>query len=70
MPGLNGVDLVSILRRNGKSFLPLLIYTAQDLTAAEKEELTLGLSNHLTKSATSEEELIGIVRKMLSELPA
>ena len=70
LPKLDGFDLIKILKKNGTIATPLLVYTARDLTNAEKHELTLGLSNHLTKSETSEEQLVEVVHSMLDRLIA
>jgi PAS domain S-box-containing protein len=68
LPSLDGFEVVQILRKEKLQNTPLIVYTAKDLSEAEKKELTLGLTLHMTKSRTSEEELLDTVKKMLNGL--
>lgn len=68
LPTIDGVDLIKILKAKGKATLPLLIYTARDLTNEEKKELALGLTRHLTKGKSSEEEFLTVIQEMLNTL--
>jgi CheY-like chemotaxis protein len=68
MPSPDGFDVVQILRREKAKSTPLLVYTARDLNQSDKENLTLGLSAHLTKSRTSEQEFLDTVKNLLNGL--
>jgi hypothetical protein len=48
------------------STTPLLVYTARDLDNTEKSSLTLGITAHLTKSRTSEEDFLSKVSDLLN----
>jgi PAS domain S-box-containing protein len=67
LPRGNGFEVVSALRQNPRaSRLPVLVYTIHDLTAAERERLTLGPTRFLTKSRATDEEFCGVVLEMVS----
>lgn len=68
LPGITGDGIVSALKHEGNTSLPLLVYTAADLTAEEKARLTLGVTQHLTKSVASEEQFVESVRDLLKNL--
>lgn len=68
IPYLDGFQFVEILR-NQESRLPaLMVYTGRDLSEEDKLKLRLGLTAHLIKSRTSEEELFNTVKNLLSGL--
>lgn len=60
--------VVAILRQGNARVLPLLAYTSRDLTEEDKRRLTLGLSVHLTKARTSEQQFLDTVRNLLDGL--
>ncbi len=68
LPSLDGFEVIEILRRENLHDTPLIVYTAKDLTENDKRELTLGLTSHLIKSHTSEEEFLDTVKNMLNGL--
>jgi PAS domain S-box-containing protein len=69
LPGVNGFDVVKVLRQDPDlRNTPLLVYTAKDLDEDDKERLQLGLTAHLTKSKISEEEFLKNVVNLLDGL--
>jgi DNA-binding response OmpR family regulator len=68
MPGLDGFQVVEVLRNERSQMTPLIVYTARDLNEHDKQKLTLGLSAHLIKSRASEKELLDTVKSMLNGL--
>jgi PAS domain S-box-containing protein len=66
LPDGDGSDVVAALRRSGMRGTPLLVYTARDLDADQRGALTLGATIHLTKSRSTEGELLQAVRTLLS----
>ncbi len=68
LPGMDGDQVIETLKQEKQVNLPLLVYTAQDIDAANRSKLTLGKSKHLTKSLASEEEFVAAVRELLSNL--
>ncbi|MBY0357454.1 MAG: CHASE3 domain-containing protein [Candidatus Obscuribacterales bacterium] len=67
LPNIDGFEVVNILK-NERNKTALLVYTARDLTNDEKVNLQLGISEHLTKSRTSESEFLQKVRLLLDGL--
>lgn len=68
MPHVDGFQVVEVLKKEEASTTPLVIYSGRDLTADEREALTLGVTRHLTKgqdqwelSATIDELLGGVL---------
>jgi len=68
LPDLDGFEIVQILRRENFETIPLLVYTARDLTNSDKQRLTLGLTAHLIKTRTSEKELLNTLKELLNGL--
>jgi PAS domain S-box-containing protein len=68
IPAPNGFEIVESLRKSDQRETPLIVYTSRDLTKAEMNDLTLGLTKHLIKSKTSEQELIDSVKQLLDGL--
>jgi CheY-like chemotaxis protein len=66
LPGGDGFALVAELRRSGLHPTPLLVYSARELDAEERDALTLGPTIHLTKSRSTERELLAAVRELLA----
>ncbi len=62
IPAPDGFDIVDSLRKSDSKETPLIVYTSRDLTKDEMNNLTLGLTKHLIKSKTSEQELIESVK--------
>jgi PAS domain S-box-containing protein len=68
IPAPDGFDVVKILRQEKSQKTPLLVYTSRDLTSEDIRELSLGLSKHLVKSRTTEEQFLASVRDLLNGL--
>ena len=66
LPDLDGFGVVAELR-NHPSYrrLPLLVYTAMDLSAAERRRLSLGPTRFLLKSRSTDGELLAAVDQLL-----
>lgn len=74
LPGGDGFDVVNSLRQDdGVWSVPLVVYTAQDLTDGDLKRLRLGETRFLTKSVTppqvQEEQFIGLIRQMTGPRP-
>ncbi len=65
IPPPDGFELIDTLRHESSRSTPLLVYTSRDLTSADMNSLTLGLTRHLVKSRTSESEFLSTVRFLL-----
>jgi len=65
MPGLDGFAVVDIMRSEQLFGAPLIIYTGHELTARERQELSLGMTRYLTKTRTSTEGLLDNVKDLL-----
>ncbi|HEV2349596.1 MAG TPA: response regulator [Terriglobia bacterium] len=75
LPEVDGFEVVSWLRRHGRLCdIPLVVYTAKDLTEQEREQLRLGASEFLTKSQVSLEEfekrVLGLLNQVIPEKQA
>ncbi|WP_338872768.1 response regulator [Myxococcus stipitatus] len=68
LPGLDGFEVVDILRQGRGRTTPLIVFTGRDLSRADQRQLTLGMTRHLSKARSSEEELVASVRELLNEL--
>jgi len=69
LPEVDGFEVVSWLRRHGRLCdIPLVVYTAKDLTEEEREQLRLGASEFLTKSQVSLEEFEKRVLGLLNQV--
>ncbi|MDR3612625.1 MAG: PAS domain S-box protein [Candidatus Obscuribacterales bacterium] len=72
MPGVGGAGVIEALKQAG-SDVPLIVYTARDLSTTEKRRLSLGpfgATKHLTKSVDTDEDFLNAVKDMLNRLPA
>lgn len=70
IPAPDGFEVVETLRKSDLRETPLIVYTSRDLTKDEMNKLTLGLTKHLIKSKTSEQELIDTIKFLLDGLLA
>lgn len=58
LPDSDGSEVVSVLRRSGRlADIPLVVYTAADITGDERDRLHLGDTIFLTKGRVSPEQL-------------
>lgn len=67
MPNVDGYQVVETLKEEART-TPLLIYTCSDLSVADRELLTLGVTQHLTKGASSQSDLARVVHQLLAEV--
>lgn len=67
MPKVNGYQVVETLKEEART-TPLLIYTCSDLSVADRQLLTLGVTEHLTKGASSQSDLARVVHHLLTEV--
>jgi PAS domain S-box-containing protein len=68
LPGFDGFELVKKLESSSSRLTPLLVYTSRDLTNADMQSLQLGLTKHLIKSKTSQEQFLNTVRELLADV--
>ena len=67
VPAPDGFEIVKTLRTEFAARTPLIVYTSLDLSETDKTCLTLGVSRHLVKSRTSQEDFLSAVRELVSE---
>jgi CheY-like chemotaxis protein len=70
LPRLDGFEVVDILRQGKGRTTPLIVFTGRDLSRTDQRQLTLGITRHLTKARSSEDELVSSVRELLNGLLA
>ncbi|NBD12702.1 ATP-binding protein [Corallococcus silvisoli] len=68
LPRLDGFEVVDILRQGKGRATPLIVFTGRELSRTDQRQLTLGITRHLTKARSSEEELVASVRELLNGL--
>jgi CheY-like chemotaxis protein len=68
LPRLDGFAVVEMLRQGQGRHTPLIVFTGRELSQEDQRQLTLGLTRHLTKARSTEEELVTSVRELLSGL--
>jgi len=68
VPYPDGFGIVKALRNNETGATPLIVYTSHDMTHRDMQELTLGLTRHLTKSRTPATKFVEAVRELLGKL--
>jgi DNA-binding response OmpR family regulator len=68
LPDDDGFSLVDQLRGDGTlADTPLLVYTALDLTAGDRERLQLGRTEFLSKATTTPQEVTRRVTELLGQ---
>ncbi|MEE8449414.1 MAG: response regulator, partial [Thermodesulfobacteriota bacterium] len=66
MPGLDGFQVVSLLKENSwTKHIPVLVLTAKDLNPLEKKTLHLGMTKFLTKSYATHGKIMRSVAELL-----
>jgi PAS domain S-box-containing protein len=70
LPRLDGFEVVDILRQGKGRATPLIVFTGRELSRMDQRQLTLGITRHLTKARSSEDELVASVRELLNGLLA
>lgn len=68
LPKLDGFEVINVLQKGAFAFVPLLVYSAQELTDSDKRKLSLGLTRYLDKGRISPREFIECVQELLSQL--
>ncbi|MBS2008835.1 MAG: PAS domain S-box protein [Cyanobacteria bacterium SZAS TMP-1] len=69
LPKLDGFALIAALRKEARN-IPIVVYTARDLSREDKESLSLGVTRFLTKSQNTVNDLLAAVRELLSGIVA
>jgi PAS domain S-box-containing protein len=70
LPGLDGFEVVDILRQGKGRGTPLIVFTGRDLSSADRHQLTLGSTRHHIKTLTPEDMLMASVKELLTGLLA
>ena len=71
MPEVNGFDVVEALKSSPDTArIPIIVVTAQNLTAAERTRLNGHISDIVGKSQCSAERFVGEVQRALARRPA
>ncbi|MDP3509138.1 MAG: PAS domain S-box protein [Candidatus Melainabacteria bacterium] len=68
LPKLDGFEVISVLQKGPFALVPLLVYSAQELTESDRGKLSLGLTRYLDKGRISPEEFIASVQELLGQL--
>jgi CheY-like chemotaxis protein len=68
LPKLDGFEVISELQKGSFAFVPLLVYSAQELTESDRRKLSLGLTRYLDKGRISPEQFIASVQELLGQL--
>lgn len=67
MPVMDGFEFVERLRANERTqTIPVLVVTARDITPQDRQRLSGGVQNIMSKSAASPAELVAMTRELLS----
>ncbi|MFZ3072066.1 MAG: response regulator, partial [Thermodesulfobacteriota bacterium] len=63
MPGMSGFDVCERLKEHHEARdIPIVIFTAKDITAADKERLGTGIKKIIRKASFSKEDLLSEIR--------
>lgn len=65
IPQLDGFKVVESLNNDDKCLAPLIVYSGEEFTEADRRKLTLGITKHLTKGRVSPDEFVTAVRELL-----
>lgn len=68
LPVLDGFEFVELLQRRAGGSIPLVVHSGMELSEAQRSQLRLGMTRHLTKSRTSQDEFLATVRELLNGL--
>lgn len=69
LPDIDGFTVVTILKNESNlRDIPLIVYTATDLTDTDRDRLRLGFTSYLTKAKTSDADFMSNVRNLLNGL--
>ncbi len=65
IPQLDGFKVVEFLHNDNKCLAPLIVYSGEEFTEADRRKLTLGITRHLTKGRVTPDEFVSAVRELL-----
>ncbi len=67
IPQMDGFKFVESLNNSGsdKCLVPLIVYSGEEFTEADRRKLTLGITRHMTKGRVSPDEFVSAVRELL-----
>lgn len=67
IPQMDGFKFVESLNNSetNKYLAPLIVYSGEEFTEADRRKLTLGITRHLTKGRVSPDEFVSAVRELL-----
>lgn len=65
IPQLDGFKVVESLHNDDKCLSPLIVYSGEEFTEADRRKLTLGITKHLTKGRVTPDEFVTAVRELL-----
>ncbi|MCK6552146.1 PAS domain S-box protein [Myxococcota bacterium] len=68
LPRASGFDVVAVLKQEVFAATPLLVHSGRDLTAAERDALTLGVTRWCVKGQTTDHALVALVRELLLDV--
>ena len=68
MPKMDGFKVVEVLRHEIARTTPLIIYSGKELTADERQLLTLGVTRYLTKADSHQQDLGVVVCELMGGL--
>lgn len=68
LPKLDGFDVINVLQKGPFAFVPLLVYSAQELSDCDRDKLSLGLTRYLDKGRITPAEFIDSVQELLGQL--
>ncbi|MBP7861141.1 PAS domain S-box protein [bacterium] len=68
IPQMDGFQFVESLNNSetNKCLAPLIVYSGEEFTEADRRKLTLGITRHLTKGRVSPDEFVSAVRELLN----
>ena len=70
MPGLDGFDVVDLLRQEAGRSTAVLVYTGRSLDERERERLKLGVTRFLTKGVATEAQFLAAVEQLVAAATA
>lgn len=70
MPVMDGFEFLNARIPLAASDIPIVIYTGEDLTAAQQDALHMGLTTFLTKTRTDDAHFIAAIKEALALAPS
>ena len=65
MPHIDGFKVVEVLSQEQTQAPPLIVYSGKDLTAQERNQLTLGITKFITKGCATQTDLTSAVLELI-----